>query len=316
MQSFQTITQAGVFTNQTKNIINANFAAVQGVDVWVRPQYGNNNGNGSAIYPLGSWENPYATMAGVSSLLRPGLVIGLDGVLKEEFTCPLGVNNVTIIGNQYTPRQATTSGTPNGGGATWLSPTGGTGALIKIRAQGWTLQNIYFNNSATANPCIYILTDGAGDPPTDSDGSHLLIDNCILTGSDDGIHVSGGTNFVTIQNSTLFGFSGSGDIAISQETGAGIGTLYGWKILNCRFTNNASNIIMPFNKVVIKGCVIDAGSATTISFVGGTAPNYVQQNAFNIAAADFDPAGGVTGVTGDAWSNYLTDAVETGLPAN
>lgn len=38
--------------------------------------------------------------------------------------------------------------------------------------------------------------------------------------------------------------------------------------------------------------------------------------AFTIAAADFDPAGGVTGVTGDVWSNTLTDTIETGLPAN
>jgi hypothetical protein len=73
---------------------------------------------------------------------------------------------------------------------------------------------------------------------------------------------------------------------------------------------------MPFNQGVIKGCVFTNGTAANINLTGGTAPNFVQQNVFNIAAADFDPAGGTTGVTGDAWSNYLTDAVETGLPAN
>jgi parallel beta helix pectate lyase-like protein len=306
----QTITGGGVFTARNISDINANFAAVEGVDVWVRPQYGNNN------TADGTWDKPYATMAGVSALLRPGLVIGLDGVLKEEFTCPLGVNNVTIVGNQYVPRQATTSGIANGGGATWLSPTSGTGALIKIRAQGWTLRNIYFNNSATANPCVYILTDGAGDPPTDADGAHLLIDNCILTGSDEGVHVSGGTNWITIRNSTLFGFSGSGDLAIGYEGGAGVGTLLGWRILGCRFFNNAGNITVPLSHAQIYDNLIEAGSASTIDLTGGTAPNFVQRNYFNIAAADFDPAGGVTGVTGDAWSNYLTDAVETGLPAN
>ena len=315
MAALQTISGGGSFTRQNISQINSNFDALNTVDLWVRPQYGNNLGNGSTA-PLGSYDNPLATMAGCARYLKPGLVIGLLGVLLEEYVAPLGVNDVTIIGMANLPRQATTSGVPNGGGATWLSPSGGTGALITIRAQGWRLQNIYFNCSATANPCVYILTDGAGDPPVDSDGAHLVIDNCILTGTDDGVHVSGGTNFVRIQNSTLFGFSGSGDVAISYETGAGIGTLLDWRIENCKFFNNASNIVMPFSHATIKNNVIENGSAANINLTGGTAPNFVQQNVFNIAAADFDPAGGTTGVTGDAWSNYLTDAVETGLPAN
>lgn len=310
MASLATITGGGVFSAKNISDINNNFATIQDVDVWVRPQYGNNN------TATGSWDKPYATMAGVSSLLEPGLVIGLDGVLFEEFTCPLGVNNVTIIGNQNTPRQATTSGVANGGGATWLSPSGGTGALIKIRAQGWTLKNIYFNNSATANPCIYILTDGAGDPPTDADGSHLLVDNCILTGADDGVFVSGGTNYCRFYNSHFFGFSGAGDLAFNYTGGAGIGTLLGWEIINCKFYNNAGNITVPFSHLRMQYCMVENGSASNINLTGGTAPNFVINNYFNIAAGDFDPAGGTTGVTGDVWSNTLTDTIETGLPAN
>ncbi len=304
------ISGGGSFTRQNILDINNNFTALASPDIWVRPQYGSN------ATADGSYDKPFATMAGCARMLRPGLVIGLQGVLFEEYTAPLGVNNVTIVGQSVVPRQATTSGVANGGGATWLSPSGGTSWLIRIRAQGWTLRNIYFNNSATAAPCISILTDGAGDPPVDADGAHLLIDNCILTGTDDGINVNGGTNFVRITNSTLFGFSGSGDLAISSTTGAGVGTLLDWRIENCKFFNNAGNITAPLSHATIKGCVIENGTASNINLTGGTAPNFVQQNVFNIAAADFDPAGGTTGVTGDAWSNYLTDAVETGLPAN
>lgn len=306
-----TITGGGAFTRQNINDLNSNFTELLtggAIDLWVRPQQGNNN------TADGSYDKPFATMAGVSRYLEPGIVVGLEGVLFEEFAAPVGVNNVTIIGNQYTSRQATTSGVANGGGATWLSPSGGTGALLKVRAQGWTVKNVYFNCSATANPCIYLLTDG--DPPTGSDAAHFLLQNCILTGTDDGIHVSGGTNFVKIIGCKLFGFAGAGDVAISQETGAGVGTLLGWEISDCDIYGNASNIVMPFNRAVIKNNRINSGSSVTINLTGGTAPNYVQQNVFNIAAADFDPAGGVTGVSGDAWSNYLTDAIETGLPAN
>lgn len=305
------ITGGGVFSRQNISDINSNFnSIVGGVDAWVRPQTGNAN---SAD---GSYDNPYVTMAAAAAAAEDGDVIGLEGVLREHFVSPLGLNNVTVVGLQVTPRQATTDGTPNGGGATWLSPSTATNtsALIRVRGQGWTLQNIYFNNSATSNGCVQPFTDG--DPPAAADGAHLLIDNCILTGAAYGVYASGGTNFVTIRNSTLFGFSGASDAAIAQTVGAGIGTLLGWQILNCRIYGNASNIVMPFNQAVIKGCTITNGTAANINLTGGTAPNYVQQNAFNIAAGDFDPAGGTTGVTGDVWSNYLTDAVETGLPAN
>lgn len=307
--SLAAITGGGSFTSRNISDINANFSSLQAVDLWVRPQYGD-NGN------PGTYDKPLASMAGASKYLKPGLVVGLEGVLFEEFTAPLGVNNVTLIGCQAVPRQATTSGIPNGGGATWLSPSGGTSWLLRIRAQGWTVANIYFNNSATAAPCISILTDGAGDPPTDADGAHTLIYNCILTGADDGINVNGGTNYVRIVNSTLQGFSGSGDIAISSTVGAGVGTLKDWRIINCKFLDNAANITAGLSHATIAGCFFENGSASNINLTGGTAPNYVVGNAFNIAAADFDPAGGTTGVTGDVWSNTLTDAIETGLPAN
>lgn len=304
------ITQEGAFDSTVRNQINQNFAEFAGVDIWVRPQAQSGGADGS-------YDKPFPSFTAIpTSVWRSGLRIGLEGVLFEQFTTPLGINNVTVVGAQVQPRQATTGGVPNGGGATWLSPTTPDNALplIRVQGQGWTLLNIYFNNAATGNGCVQPYT--TGDPPAAADGAHLVIDNCILTGAAFGVYASGGTNFVTIRNSTLFGFAGAGDAAIAQTVGAGIGTLLGWRIENCRIYGNASNIVMPFNQAVIKDCIINNGTAANINLTGGTAPNYVQRNVFNIAAADFDPAGGTTGVAGDAWSNYLTDAVETGLPAN
>ncbi len=309
MPPFTTIPGSGALDASTAAIINANFAAVTQPDIWIRPQ----NASGTQD---GSYANPFTSVALAAGAFRSGITVGIEGVLTEQYTTPLGLNNVTFMGMQVTPRQATTSGVPNGGGATWLSPASPTNTLplVRVQGQGWTFQNIYFNSASTANGCVQPYT--TGDPPAAADGAHLLIDNCILTGDAYGVYASGGTNFVTIQNSSLFGFSGSGDVAIAQTAGAGVGTLLGWKVLNCRFWGNASNIVMPFNQGTVKGCVITNGTAANINLTGGTAPNFIQQNVFNIAAADFDPAGGTTGVTGDAWSNYLTDAVETGLPAN
>lgn len=307
--ALQSITGGGVFTAGNIAALNSNFSALSGVDYWVRPQAGVSNADGT-------YDKPYASLAALGSKIVTGVTIGLEGVLFEEYTSVKGVNDVTIVGAYATPRQATTGGVANGGGATWLSPSGGTGALLKVQGQGWTVANLYFNNSATANPCIYLLTDGAGDPPTDADAAHFLAYNCILTGADDGVFVSGGTNWIAFERCFFFGFSGAGDCAVNYTAGAGVGTLTGWRFESCRFTGNATNIALPLSKARILNCDIDSGSAVTINLTGGTASNHVVGNRFNIAAADFDPAGGVTGVTGDVWSNTLTDTIETGLPAN
>lgn len=304
----------GAFTPETYAALLSEATPVQ----TVQPTLYVNSVTGSDSYAGTSPDLAFATIGQAIGAAVNGSVIGIFGVFREHVTTPLGLQDVTIVGMANTPRQATTGGVPNGGGATWLSPSSvtNTSALIRVQGQGFTIKNIYFNNSATSNGCIQPYTAGSGDPPAGADGSSLLIDGCVLTGAAYGVYASGGTNFVTIQNSTLFGFSGSGDVAIAQTAGAGIGTLYNWKVLNCRFFGNATNIVMPFNQGTIKNCVFTAGTAAQINLTGGTAPNFVQQNVFNIAAADFDPAGGVTGVTGDCWSNYLTDTVETGLPAN
>ena len=92
------VTGGGVFTRQNIQTINDNFATLAQPDVWVRPQYGND------ATADGTYGKPYATMAGLARILRHGLVIGLEGVLREEYTTPLGVNNVTLVGMQESPR--------------------------------------------------------------------------------------------------------------------------------------------------------------------------------------------------------------------
>lgn len=298
----------GAFTEETYNELLAIATPVQTVNptLYVNSYVGSNANAGTSA------DAPLATITQALAMAENGNTIGIFGVFKEHCTTRLGLQDVTIVGLANTPRQATTSGVANGGGATWLSATGGTTALLTVQGQGITVRNIFFNNSATAAPCIDLVT--VGDPPAQADAAHFLADGCIFEGSDNGIDAMDGTNFVRIQNCTFRNFAGAGDIAI---TGVGsIGTLLDWRITNCKFYNNVSNIILAMSHGTIAGCYFEAGSTTTIDLTNGVAPNFVVFNFFNIAAADFDPAGGVTGVTGDVWTNYLTDAIETGLPAN
>lgn len=307
-----TISGGGAFTQKNITDINSNFAAITQPDIWVRPQYGTNAGAD------GSYAKPYATMAGAfgSPLFVPGCTIGLLGVLLEEATAPI-VNDVTIVGMGNVPRQATTSSVPNGGGATWLSPSGGTGVLLTLRGQGWSIQNIYFNNSAS-QPCVQVLRSGTGDVPADPDGSHARLEGCVFTGADAGIQASGGIAKLVVKGCTFFGFVGSGDTGLESVTGAGIGTDFGWQVTGNQFFNNVNHIVAAAisgtftgNSVVVHGASVT--STKGFDFTGGAGNvvmgNYIEDNVTGAVAA-------WTGGTNDGWCNYYKDdGVASGVPS-
>lgn len=309
----QTITGGGAFTRQNISQLNNNFAALSQPDIWVRPQ---------AVLPGadGSYDKPYASLTAAAPFLVPGMIVGLLGVLRDEFVAPLGVNDVTIRGMATQPRQATTSGTPNGGGATWLSPLAGatttTTPLCTVRAQGWRFENIYFNSSATAAPCVLLLMNGAGDPPVDASAEHTSFYNCFFTGADDGIKASGGPNFCTIDSCRFFGFSGSGDTAISFTVGAGVHSLYGWEIKHCEFWGNINHIQAGLSGASIHDnhfTYINNGVTTVIFYdATGGSDNAVFRNAFDVNSGN----GGIATMfvlgTNDRFSaNSLSTAVTT-----
>ncbi len=268
------ITGGGSFTRQNIADINHNFATLLRPDLWVRPQ------NTSSSAAAGA---------------------GVLGVTLEEFSSPR-VNDVTIIGMGNLPRQATTSSVANGGGSTWMSPSGGTGALLQPNGQGWLIQNLFFNNSATAAGCIKLVN--AGDPPASNCSEKTSIVGCILTGTDDGVAATDLPNNVLIDGCTFFGFSGSGDLGISSATGAGTGTLNNWLIQNCDFRGNANHITAPFTSSTIRNCQFSYiyGSVTTTTqiLLSGGSNNDVYGNRFAIPS------------TNDRWGpNFTPNAVTT-----
>jgi len=311
----KTITGGGVLTNKNISDLNENFAAVSvnaggsAVDVWVRPQDGNNT------TADGSYAKPYSSMTGLANVLRPGMVVGLLGVLQEEYSTPI-VNDITLRGMATQPRQATTSGAPNGGGATWLSPSGGTTHLAIVRGQGWRFENIYFNNSTASKACIQVLISGGGDPPTDPSAEHTQIIGCYFTGAKYGVLSTGGANFCTLSGNSFFGFADSGDTAIFSETGAGVHSLYGWQILNNRFMGNAIHIDIAPSGAEIAGnrlTYIDNTVTTTtqIDLTGG-ANNSVHDNHFDVPYATNGLTAMFAGGTNDRWGpNDFSDAVTT-----
>jgi hypothetical protein len=307
------ITGGGAFTAGNIRDINNNFSALSQPDLWVRPQAYVSGADGS-------FDRPFATVGAALSVSRPGYVIGLLGVTREELVMPLGLNDVTIRGMVPTPRQATTSGVANGGGATWLSPLAGatttTTPLVTVRAQGITFENIYFNNSASAAPCVLLLMNGAGDPPIDASAEHATFYNCFFTGAFHGLRASGGPNFCVVDSCRFFGFGDSGDTAISNTVGAGVHSLYGWVIRNCEFWGNSRHIQAGLNGASIHDnhfSYINNGVTTAIFYdATGGLDNAVYRNAFDVNSGNAGIAAMFVLGTNDRFSgNSLSTAVTT-----
>jgi hypothetical protein len=309
--ALRTITGGGAFTAKNISDINGNFAAVTEPDLWVRPQ------NGNDASADGTYAKPFATIGGAlsSRLCVPGTVIGLLGVTLEQVSGPI-INDITIVGMGNKPRQATTSGAPNGGGATWLSPSSATDSLLKIRGQGWTVQNIYFNNTCTTatTGCIEII--GGGDPPLTADGSHARIIGNVFTGEANGIYLNGGPGFLRVEGNTFYFFDSTGDCAILA--GGSGGTGYGCQFVGNYFESNLTHIkglSAAYSWVLSQNhfSYISGGVTTGvfIDFTNGTT-NSVYDNTFDVNSGNAGIAGMFLLGTNDRWAgNRLSTAVTT-----
>lgn len=305
----------GAFTAKDQSTITQNFTQIN-ADYYIDGDYGFDGNPGTSAGLA------FRTPAPLNYLLplyrrnnntQKQIVVAFSGVLNYEWSTPR-VNDVYLVGSAGYPRQATTSGVPNGGGATWLSPTGGTAALIQPNGQGWTLDNLFFNNSATAAPCVQLVN--VGDPPSSNCSESFILRNCTLTGSDDGLKATDLPNHVLIDNCEFRGFSGAGDYAITSATGLGTGTLMNWRIVNSRFNGNAGHITAPFANSEITGCkfsyVWNGTTTTTQVELSGGSNNTVAENYFDVPYSTNLISGMFSIGTNDRWYfNRFATAVTT-----
>lgn len=264
-----------------------------------------------------SWDKAFKTMAEAFAVISNGDTIYFRGKIKEQLTTPVQVFDVTIIGAGNRPRHADDD--PEGSGFasnTWTEPDdeAATTPLVKVIQQGWRFINILFVGGDDA-ACVQLYRDG-GSGDAERDGSHAEFHNCRFASGYDGIEQSGGCGHVGIYDCF---FTSLTNYAIKNTTGAGIGYPIRWVLENNRFLDCANVLKMACIgwKVVGNSFI----STTTEIFDtddgdGAAGKNVVAGNYFNIAAASFDPDGNVEGNSTDVWSNYLLDAIETGVPTN
>ena len=272
--------------------------------------------NGSDTYTGKTWEDAFATMSKAYTTVSSGDWIYFHGKVQEQLTTPVNVYDVTVVGCGNRPRHI--DGTAKLGStsaAMWTTPTvAATAPLCTVIQQGWRFMNFLMAGPTDA-ACVQLFRNGAaGD--LERDGSHAEFHNIRFASGQDAIEQSGGCGHVGIYNCFVTSMTG---YAIKNTTGAGIGFPSRWEIYNSRFLDNVNMLKMACIDWVVKYNSFLSTTTEVFDTDNGEAAaggNVIVDNVFNVAAASFDPAGNVEGNSTDVWSNYLTDTIETGMPAN
>lgn len=283
---------------------------------WLSPQGGPGPLGGFAGAPAGV----FSTFADLKPNLRSKDLIYLTGVLREQVVAPDGVFDVSIVGAANRPRQATSGGTPTGGGAYWTAPTSPTALtpLIELTRQGWSFENICFNPT-TSSAAVRLTRSASVDL---IDASHAVFSNCYFVGGGTGqigIEDNGGASQVLIEDSRFLLLTGTA--ILSLNTAAAIPL--GWIICRNRFSQNTNDVKMSLSYAEIQwNNFMTAGSGATnkvvsTTFISGQGNNnHVCHNVFTNTGAQIANASGYNAGAADVWAdNYCTDGVDYGIPA-
>src|SRR5574340_945068 len=243
------------------------------------------------LFPQGGGpRGSFSTFADLKPNLRDRDLVLLSGVLKEQVVAPV-VYDVTIIGAADTPRQATNSGVPTGGGASWLAPTSPVAAtpLIRVVAQGWSFVNIQMAPVASAACITFDRRETTALP----DSSHGSVEGCYFSAGG-----SGGFGVEVIETKRIFidgcQFEGLGT-AIKSTAGAGITEPSHYQIRNNTFIQNTNDIILKLNYSLIYNNFFrtpGSGATQVIKVDGTTGKNMVLLNYLADATAGYSIANG------------------------
>lgn len=270
---------------------------------------GNNGSNGNNGR---SPDQAFLTMAKAFEMIDTYDFIVFQGVIREQLTSPVGVEDITIFGGANRPRQATNNGVATGGGASWLAPSSPTALtpLLKIREQGWKLGNFQMS-PVTSSSCVRL---SRAETVNDNDGSHAILKGMYLVGGTTGIGVEdvGGCSRVAIEECRFELLTGTAIKGIST----GIAVPSGWEIKNNLFLRNTNSIGMSLTQGLVENNRINQAANDTnfkvnlVAVAGQGSLNMVLDNVFSDAAANVTIAKGYKPGTTDVWRNFVTDTAE------
>lgn len=264
------------------------------------------------LFPQGGGpRGSFTTFTDLKPNLRSRDLIYLSGVLREQAVTPDDVYDVTILGAANGQRQATSGGTPTGGGASWIGPTSpvATTPLLEIKRQGWTFENIEFTPVASS-AALRFTRSGTVDA---IDGGHARINGCYFAANGVttpiGIEDNGGCRSVFITDSRFEALA-----AAIKGISTAAAVPLNWQIIGNQFFQNTNDVAMSLSYGLIQGNnFMTAGSGSTnkvvsttfVSVQGGN--NFIIDNQFNNTEAQIAPTSGYTGASTDLWRNFVTD---------
>jgi len=264
------------------------------------------------VFPQGNGpRGSFPSMTLLSPNLRSRDVIILGGVLREQFVAPLDVYDVTVIGAANQPRQATSGGSPTGGGACWLAPTSPVALtpLVELKAQGWAFSNIEFT-PANASAAVRLTRSAVTDT---IDASHAQFSGCYFAANGGttsiGIEDNGGCSRVTVDDCRFEGLAGTAILGLNTAAAVPLG----WRVRRNLFLRNTNSIAMSstqglFEYNVINQAANDANNKINLVSVAAQGSlNMVLNNVFSDVAANVTIAKGYKPGTTDVWRNYVTD---------
>lgn len=256
---------------------------------------------------------PLKTMTEAFTRIASGDVIVFRGNIAEQVSTPVGIFNVTIIGDNTQPRHADAHTGNNGySSATWKTPASPTAAtpLLTVRQQGWRIANILFDGPSDAAAVQLFRDGGAGDAERDASHAHI-IGNKFVAGQNH-IEVKGGLSQVVLEDNLFFGATAT---SIKETVGAGIGTNNYFLIRNNnRWHNNESHLDVGLNYATIRDNIFGKFTTTGIDLRTGS-ENSLSGNSLY---GTYSNVGGYWAGTNDEWGgnyNSLSGGVTAADPA-
>ncbi len=189
---------------------------------------------------------PLKTVAAALALAKSGDTIYVVGNITEEITASNLLEDISIIGVANRPRHADKARdfasfpTYKGiSGCSWRQAAshGVTTPLLKIRGQGWHIENILFVPPSDA-AAIFLDRNALSDV-SEFDASHLTVKGCRFAGGQSGIEDSGGNFNVSIENSVFHAATNA-----IKTLNTAVAQPLMWTVKNCLFTNNTNHLLV------------------------------------------------------------------------
>lgn len=242
---------------------------------------------------------PFLTMAAAFAIVRSGDTIRFRGNIREQLSTPVGVFDVTIIGDSPRPRHADAHTGNNGySSATWKAPASPTATtpFLRILQQGWRVENVLFSGQSGYAAVDIVRNADSGDD--ERDGSHAAIVGCRFAGGVDGIRLGKAGAYTE----NVFDVLIEGN-QFNDQSGTSIVGITGWRALiqNNHFMSNVNHLVAPLTQSIIRDNTFGKFTTKAIDLTGG-ANNSLYRNSL---AGTYSNVGGYTGTSTDEWGgNY------------